>query len=197
MGRCHGPWMLGVYCCYCIPVIDITNPAQGYLVIPRDLTCRCHRRVLLFAKALGVPSWGVESDELKLSKARTACSRALRTYGEKHGGLTHAMQEVQATYINVPVEEVTALPEGATAIFSFWQGVSMAALEHVGMLASACPTFKALCLVERGSGIDPDSVASWVHEELRFPPLKLHTHFGVAAGGGSKSKYTAYVLLKV
>lgn len=97
-------------------------------------------------------------------------------------------------YIGKPLEIITSLPQGATVIYSFWQGISRKALSHLGRLASACDTFKVLCFVENGQGGTPDTKADFVHSELNFPRMRVHQTIPVIAHGGSR--FTAYIMVK-
>lgn len=151
-------------------------------------------RVLLFAQALGVQSWGVECDKTKAFKAYTACKRSYHMYRRHFGGLSDQMENVGIDYITATLESVQSLPLGTTFIYSFWQGISMATREHLGKLASACPTFRVLCFVESGEGCTAEMIEDWVHTELKFPPMTLKYMLPVLATGGSR--FTAYILVK-
>ena len=73
-------------------------------------------------------------------------------------------------FVQSAFEEISALPEGAAVIFSFWEGIDRRQLNKLGKLAKECPTFKLLCVIQ--SGTKHKTVESDV-SNYGFPNMKL------------------------
>lgn len=150
-----------------------------------DLDPMC--RVMLFAYMLGLKKvWGVEIDGRKVWKADIAVRRAL--------AITICPPYIlnNGFYLDqIAVEDVKALPPGASVIFSFWLGLNDIGKAAIGRLASQSDSFKLLCLVQHSQKHLEDDLTS----KYGFPKIKkVKTLTNVAACGGST--FTAYIFKK-
>ena len=148
------------------------------------------RRVMLFAQMLAIKDvWGCEFEKIKVVKGKESL---LRVYG-KIDCPSHVIKST-FTYLHKHVEGVASLPLGASVMFSFWQGMNDQAKSHMGMLASACPTFSLLCIVQKGSGVSRALMARML-QGYKFPPMICVKMFTVTASG-SNEQFQAYICLK-
>ena len=151
------------------------------------------RRMLLFAQAIGLTSYGVENDPIKASKAYRACQIAYSMFREKVGWLTKNMEETVIVYETATIESLQpdTMPPNASIFYSFWHGIQAETKLEMGRLAKMCPRFRLLCVVQLGG----QDIVKEVHE-FGFPPMKLECNFPVKAAG-SHQKNTCYILSKV
>jgi hypothetical protein len=102
---------------------------------------------MLFAQMMGLKGvWGCEDDLNKVDKADTALRK---TYNAMLSPLF--ITKIVFQLVHASTCDVGALPDGASIIFSFWQGLSISGKQAIGRLARECPTFKTLCVVQNGN----------------------------------------------
>jgi hypothetical protein len=145
---------------------------------------------MLFAQMLSIKDvWGCEFEKIKVLKGKESL---LRVYAKIDCPFHVLISTV--TYIHKHVEGVASLPPGASVMFSFWQGMNDQAKSHMGMLASACPTFRLLCIVQKGGGVSMATMARML-QEYNFPRMLCVKMFTVTASG-SNEQFQAYICHK-
>jgi hypothetical protein len=75
-------------------------------------------------------------------------------------------------YVKKEIAHESALPEGTTAVYSFWDGFALKDQEHVLRLICACPTIRAACVFLKrmqGKSWTRDTLLEYLRSNGRTP----------------------------
>lgn len=143
------------------------------------------RRVMAFFHMLGQKHvWGCESGTKQCRDARTAITRLYESMI-----CPPWIEGTMFNFVHALVTEVPALPQGASILYLFWEGMNDSAKERIGVLAKACPTLRMVCLIQHGT---PD-IARTLVDKWGFPEMECVKKRTVAY---AKEKFQGYILIK-
>lgn len=137
--------------------------------------------------------WGCEGSLERCRKAKLYYSKL---FEKLNAPLPKRPRDLPLELVPECVENIRALPEGASLVFSFWQGWTPQDKQVVGRLCSGCSTLKRLVIVESGR---PRKLLA----ELRkwgFPPLRLEREslsFKVQAYGSGEEFHCSILTRRV
>jgi len=134
--------------------------------------------------------YGIECDPVKLQKATPFVTSVIHELSPVFGSSIFS-STCLPKLICSPIEKLQSL-EGATHIYSAWEGFSVAAMEAVGKLFAASQTAQAICIVQRSfRALEPEEAMF----HLGFGSLKLVLQAPVFMSG-SRRQLVAYVFVR-
>lgn len=137
-----------------------------------------------------IQSYGIECDPVKLQKATHFMRSVIHELSPVFGQDMFPPSSLP-NLICSPIEKLPSL-EGATHIYSAWEGFSVEAMEAVGKLFAASQTARAICIVQRSfRALEPEE--AMLH--LGFGRLKLVLQAPVFMSG-SRRQLVAYVFVR-
>lgn len=137
--------------------------------------------------------WGCEIRQGNVRNAKTAIERVYQSMVCPHYLLASTL-----TLVHADVKHVARLPADATVIFCFWEANfrdgESDLKKKIGELASKCPGFRMLCVVQSGRGWTKESLAEHVHEDCCFPKMTCAWNGPVRM---SNDTFQAFILTKM
>ena len=153
--------------------------------------------------------WGIEVDPVKCQKAKVFVEKTLEMVKRKVARAAEQAEEALAppppeTFSNLAslsstrvdccsIEGVRTL-DPATHVYTFWEGIPIAAKEALGSLFCQSKTCQAIALVQRALRSSKDESAYL--SDLNFADCEVVKSFPVAMSGSGR-QFRAYIVRKV
>ena len=90
-------------------------------------------------------------------------------------------------YVKRDIRQVGSLPEGTTAVYSFWDGFMPRDQEHVLRLMAACPTLESACVFLKAKSWKREALEAYLAERGRAPESAQILKVGMHGSGERKS----------